>query len=638
MLNAPRRWMAWMLCAGLFGTAIPNETFAASPIALEVNGQVVRADVPPSLKNGRVMVPLRWVAEALQADVQWDGDKRAVLIDTSAKRVTGKEGRDIGLWVEGRKLAPDVPPIVQKGRTLVSVRVIAEALGAEVQWDAKERKVVVTRPEATLGPITNVIWVEPAGNWGYARAPEYATRLELERKQGEAMDRLLAAIESAEPAPATALAGDKSLLMVDVEEWVDGRGTRHDWGRFRLTVSGTQALLESVDGPETAPMHLRSADGEILRALEAMQALLPAPFPERVAKRTPLADATLSASSSLALQPVATGLPSGWHGELAVDPIGGGYAVALTTQSPGPYGESSVWTTKDGADWRRMELPESMSPGAFGFASDGTRFISDNRSGNIYRSQGASRDWELVWEYPLPEANDKYPPIRYLPDPQNPERIYATFFHDTRMPMSEGLFRSEDGGKTWSWGGVNGDKRMKFDWPEQTWVDPGTPGRIFADADVAIMLSEETYNHAYVRPEVLISEDGGRQWSAIEGIGRFFGAGADASGSVLLAGRSEGGASYLLTARADALQWTERKLPFRTEGFAFDPTEPSTIAAIGYRGDPAEPHPLRELFLSFDGGSTWSSAGEAGGAIERVDAASRRIILRSVYELQVFQY
>jgi len=48
--------------------------FAADPIKLIVNGKEIKPDVPPQLINGRTMVPIKWVAESLGADVQWDGE------------------------------------------------------------------------------------------------------------------------------------------------------------------------------------------------------------------------------------------------------------------------------------------------------------------------------------------------------------------------------------------------------------------------------------------------------------------------------------------------------------------------------------------------------------------------------------
>jgi hypothetical protein len=54
--------------------------FAAQPIAIIVNGVQVKSDVPPQIINGRTMVPLRAVAEALDADVAWNQAANTVSI------------------------------------------------------------------------------------------------------------------------------------------------------------------------------------------------------------------------------------------------------------------------------------------------------------------------------------------------------------------------------------------------------------------------------------------------------------------------------------------------------------------------------------------------------------------------------
>lgn len=55
------------------------ELTVGSNIAL-VNGSHVELDVPPIVKNGRVLVPVRFISEALGYDVEWDGAKREVII------------------------------------------------------------------------------------------------------------------------------------------------------------------------------------------------------------------------------------------------------------------------------------------------------------------------------------------------------------------------------------------------------------------------------------------------------------------------------------------------------------------------------------------------------------------------------
>jgi len=79
-----------VVLVGIFATV----AFADNPIKLIVNGQEIKPDVPPQIINGRVMVPVRWVAEALGANVWWDEQNMAVVVSYS-KEVTTES--NIGL-------------------------------------------------------------------------------------------------------------------------------------------------------------------------------------------------------------------------------------------------------------------------------------------------------------------------------------------------------------------------------------------------------------------------------------------------------------------------------------------------------------------------------------------------------------
>ncbi|MEW9672603.1 copper amine oxidase N-terminal domain-containing protein [Ammoniphilus sp. 3BR4] len=56
---------------------------AQSEIKLIVNGKEIESDVPPQVISGRTMIPARPLAEALGATVEWDGQRRAVVITTT---------------------------------------------------------------------------------------------------------------------------------------------------------------------------------------------------------------------------------------------------------------------------------------------------------------------------------------------------------------------------------------------------------------------------------------------------------------------------------------------------------------------------------------------------------------------------
>ncbi len=55
--------------------------FANNQVKIVVNGQEIDSDVAPQIIKDRTMVPVRWVAEALGADVRWEPQSRTVYID-----------------------------------------------------------------------------------------------------------------------------------------------------------------------------------------------------------------------------------------------------------------------------------------------------------------------------------------------------------------------------------------------------------------------------------------------------------------------------------------------------------------------------------------------------------------------------
>lgn len=61
---------------------IAASVFASNPIKIIVNGKEISPDVSPQIIDNRVMVPIRWVSEALGAEVQWDQENQRVIIQS----------------------------------------------------------------------------------------------------------------------------------------------------------------------------------------------------------------------------------------------------------------------------------------------------------------------------------------------------------------------------------------------------------------------------------------------------------------------------------------------------------------------------------------------------------------------------
>ena len=104
-------------------------------IRLYLNDELLSTDQSPVLKNGRTMVPLRTIAEALNADVRWDKTAKAALITTD--EITMQLPTDsTAATVNGEQVLLDTSAQIINGRTMVPLRFVAEQFALQVQWKA----------------------------------------------------------------------------------------------------------------------------------------------------------------------------------------------------------------------------------------------------------------------------------------------------------------------------------------------------------------------------------------------------------------------------------------------------------------------------------------------------------------------
>ncbi len=108
-----------------------------------IRGNKIKFDVPPCIVNGRTLVPVRKFAESLDSTVNWDPTKRQVVFVRGAKMVVLEIDRDTAL-INGQEYSLDVPPVIVGGRTLVPLRFVAEALDVNVEYFKESRLIAVT--------------------------------------------------------------------------------------------------------------------------------------------------------------------------------------------------------------------------------------------------------------------------------------------------------------------------------------------------------------------------------------------------------------------------------------------------------------------------------------------------------------
>lgn len=127
-------WQAFALGALL---AVPV------PLTVTLDGKALEFEgAEPQTVRGRVMVPIRGIFEALGAMVEFD---------PAAQKITARSGEgdfemrlgDRVAKKSGAEILLDVPPIVRDGRTLVPLRFFSEALGAKVNFDKANRRIEI---------------------------------------------------------------------------------------------------------------------------------------------------------------------------------------------------------------------------------------------------------------------------------------------------------------------------------------------------------------------------------------------------------------------------------------------------------------------------------------------------------------
>lgn len=114
-----------------------------------LNGEPFLLDAAPFVHEGRTVLPIRPVVEAIDGEISWDATERKVTIhkddilmelwiDKPMARINGKEAQ-----IDEN---PNVTPMIVSGRTFLPLRYVAENLGFDVGWDGETQTITLTYP------------------------------------------------------------------------------------------------------------------------------------------------------------------------------------------------------------------------------------------------------------------------------------------------------------------------------------------------------------------------------------------------------------------------------------------------------------------------------------------------------------
>ena len=155
-----------------FIIAIMPMSVQASGIGVTVDGVPVQfSDVQPVIVDDRTLVPLREVFEAMGFTVAWDEETSTAALDKPGYNVTVTIGDDF-IVVNDRQYYGDVPPQIVEDRFMLPLRLISEAVGADVDWDGSNVTITV-RPAVPLYEPVPDTPTPPDAGWDMSLIPEF---------------------------------------------------------------------------------------------------------------------------------------------------------------------------------------------------------------------------------------------------------------------------------------------------------------------------------------------------------------------------------------------------------------------------------------------------------------------------------
>jgi len=129
-----RQMKTGIVAIAIAASSVAGTVSANAATSVQLNGQPLKTEVAPMRVNGRVLVPMRDIFEALGAKVTYNGLTRGITATRDATTVNLQIGNRKAS-VNGAARMLEQAPLVVNNRTLVPLRFVSEALGARVAWN-----------------------------------------------------------------------------------------------------------------------------------------------------------------------------------------------------------------------------------------------------------------------------------------------------------------------------------------------------------------------------------------------------------------------------------------------------------------------------------------------------------------------
>ena len=120
-------------------------SFKVGDSTLTINGEAVTVETPYVVGAGVTLVPIRVISEAFGAEVNWDGETKTVTVSCGECKVIVTVGSKTALVNGEEKTLEEAPELTDGGFSMIPLRFISESLGATVGYDNATAQITVEK-------------------------------------------------------------------------------------------------------------------------------------------------------------------------------------------------------------------------------------------------------------------------------------------------------------------------------------------------------------------------------------------------------------------------------------------------------------------------------------------------------------
>ena len=110
----------------------------------KIDGKATILDAAPFIISGRTVVPVRFISEAFGAQIEWLNPTQTILIRLNDLTITMQIGNKT-VFINGKASLLDAAPLIRNSRTFVPLRFLSEAFGCEIKWDSVTQEIILIK-------------------------------------------------------------------------------------------------------------------------------------------------------------------------------------------------------------------------------------------------------------------------------------------------------------------------------------------------------------------------------------------------------------------------------------------------------------------------------------------------------------